>query len=262
MVVTGGPEPVTTIWDMPSFARATETGIVSLYYEVEGEGFPVLLLAPGGMRSTLSAWQNAPWNPIRQLSANHQVIAMDQRNAGRSTGPITSDDGWHTYTDDQLALMNHLGIGRFHVVGMCIGGAFIGALATAAPERLASAVVFQTIGLDDNRDAFLDMYDGWVDDLKPKRPDVHDEAWKVFGQNMYGGDKQFFAVGPEAFAAVDTPFLVLMGDDIYHPTSASRALADAATNSAVIDTWKEEPARKVAMAKVEDFLLDNTPAAN
>jgi len=245
---------------MPSYERATDTGIVSLYYEEEGEGFPVLLIAPGGMRSTLSAWQNAPWNPIRQLSANHRVIAMDQRNAGRSTGPITADDGWHTYIDDQLALMSHLGIGRFHVAGMCIGGAYIGGLLATAPERIAAAVVFQTIGLDQNRDAFFEIFEGWSSELKPKRPDVKDDAWEAFGRNLYGGDNQFFSVGPEVFASVDTPILVLVGDDLYHPTSASRALADAASNSAVIETWKEEPARKVAMAKVEDFLLDNTPA--
>ncbi len=76
--------------------------------------------------------------------------------------------------------------------------------------------------------------------------------------NMYGGDKQFFSVGAEAFKTT-TPMLVLMGDDLYHPSSASRALVDAADNATLIESWKEEPARKVAMAKVEDFLLDNTP---
>lgn len=245
---------------MPSYERVTESGVVSLYYEEEGDGFPVLLIAPGGMRSTLSAWQNAPWNPIRQLSATHRVIAMDQRNAGRSTGPITADDGWNTYTEDQLALMNHLGIGRFHVVGMCIGGAYIGALLQAVPDRVVSAVVLQTIGLEDNREAFMEVFDGWADELKPKRPDVKDEAWESFRQNMYGGDLQFFSVGPDAFAGVSNPILVLVGDDHYHPTSASHALAEAARNSTVIETWKVEPARKVAMAKVEEFLVANDPA--
>jgi len=239
---------------MPSYERVTESGIVSLYYEDEGDGFPVLLIAPGGMRSTLSAWQSAPWNPINELSSQYRVIAMDQRNAGRSTGPITADDGWLTYTEDQLALMNHLGIGRFHVGGMCIGGSYIGSLLETAPDRIASAVVIQTIGLDDNRDAFFEMFEGWANDLKPKRPDVDGNAWESFGRNMYGSDKQFFAVGPEAFAAVDTPILVLFGDDLYHPTSASRALADAAPNAVVIESWKEEPARLVAITKVADFL--------
>ena len=244
---------------MPSYERVTESGIVSLYYEDEGEGFPILLIAPGGMRSTLSAWQNAPWNPIKQLSENHRVIAMDQRNAGRSTGPITADAGWHTYTDDQLALMSHLGIGRFNVAGMCIGGAYIGALLESAPERINAAVVFQTIGLDGNRQAFFEMYDRWADELKSKRPDVAEDTWPAFGKNMYGGDKQFFAVDAEAFANAEGPILVLMGDDLYHPTSASMSLAAAAKNSTVIESWKEEPARKVAMGKVADFFAANCP---
>jgi pimeloyl-ACP methyl ester carboxylesterase len=243
---------------MPSYERVTETGIVSLYYEEEGEGFPILLIAPGGMRSTLSAWQNAPWNPIRQLSENHRVIAMDQRNAGRSTGPITPDDGWHTYTEDQLALMNHLGIGRFNVAGMCIGGSYIGGLLQAAPDRIVSAVVFQTIGLEDNRDAFLEMFNAWADELKPKRPDVKEETWAQFGQNMYGGDKQFFSVTADTFANATCPILVLVGNDLYHPTSASMALAQAAPNSTVIEAWKEEPARKVAIGKVARFVAENS----
>ena len=244
---------------MPSYERVTESGIVSLYYEEVGEGFPILLIAPGGMRSTLSAWQSAPWNPITQLAENHRVIAMDQRNAGRSTGPITASDGWHTYTDDQLALMNHLGIGRFNVAGMCIGGSYIGGLLDRAPDRIVSAVVFQTIGLDDNRDAFFEIYDTWVDELRDKRPDVAPETWKQFGQNMYGSERLFFAVGADTFANAACPIMVLVGNDIYHPTSASMALAQAAQNATVIEAWKEDPARKVAMAKVAAFVAENSP---
>ena len=66
----------------------------SIYYEIHGEGFPVLLFAPGGMRSALSFWAGSPWNPITTLSPHFQVIAMDQRNAGQSRAPITANDGW------------------------------------------------------------------------------------------------------------------------------------------------------------------------
>lgn len=243
---------------MPSYQRLTPSGIVSLYYEESGTGFPVLLIAPGGMRSTISAWENAPWHPVKQLSEHFRVIAMDQRNAGRSTGPITVADGWDTYRSDQLALMNHLGIGRFHVVGMCIGGSYIGGLLEAAPDRVTAAVVMQTIGLTDNRDAFFDMFDQWADDLKPKRPDVADEAWAGLRNNMYGGDKAFFSVSEKAFA-VDTPIMALQGDDLYHPAPSSRLLAETAANATLIEKWKDDPARKVAMGKVEYFLADNVP---
>ena len=74
---------------MPVFERDN----IRIYYEVHGEGFPVLLLAPGGMRSDIPIWENVPYNPIERLVPHYQVIAMDQRNAGRSTAPIAATDG-------------------------------------------------------------------------------------------------------------------------------------------------------------------------
>ena len=91
-----------------------DVGEARLYYEEYGSGFPVLLIAPGGMRSAVSFWEGTPWNPIEQLSAEYRVIAMDQRNAGQSTAPVGPSDGWHVYTADQLGLMDALGIDIFH----------------------------------------------------------------------------------------------------------------------------------------------------
>ena len=88
---------------MPTF----EQGSVALYYEVSGEGFPVLLFAPGGMRSAIDFWAGE-WNPIDALAPHFQVIAMDQRNAGKSRAPITASDGWHSYAEDHVALLDHL----------------------------------------------------------------------------------------------------------------------------------------------------------
>ena len=161
---------------MPTFQH----GDVTIYYEEHGSGFPVLLIAPGGMRSAVSFWRHAPWNPIEQLSSRYRVIAMDQRNAGRSTAPVRATDGWARYTGDQLALLDHLGVDRFHVAGMCIGGSYITALIDAAPERVASGVVFQTIGLDDNRNAFYEMFDSWADELGHSHPEADDAGWKRF----------------------------------------------------------------------------------
>ena len=98
-----------------------------LYYEEYGDGFPLLLFAPGGMRSAISFWARSPWNPIEALADRFRVIAMDQRNAGHSTAPIHSGNGWHSYTADHIALMDHLRIERAHVLGGCIGGPYASA---------------------------------------------------------------------------------------------------------------------------------------
>lgn len=232
---------------------------VRLYYEERGSGFPVLLIAPGGMRSSVGFWQGTPWNPMDDLSDDYRVIAMDQRNAGQSSGPISGSDGWHTYRDDQLALLDHLGVDRFHVAGMCIGGPYIMGLIEGAPERVASAVVFQTIGLDDNRDAFYQMFDDWAKDLKESHPEMSEDDWSSFRANMYDGDNFLFNVGDEFVSAVQTPLLVLLGNDLYHPESSSRELARLAPNATLVEDWipsaHHEPARKA----VASFLGEHTP---
>ena len=79
-------------------------GSTTSSYEVRGTGHPLLLLAPGGMRSAASFWSQQPgqprppWiDPLEERSDTFQVIGMDQRNAGNSVAPITAEDGWDGY---------------------------------------------------------------------------------------------------------------------------------------------------------------------
>ena len=232
-------------------------GDVNIHYQEYGSGFPILLIAPGGMRSEMTFWERTPWNPIEQLSPKYRVIAMDQRNAGQSTAPITATDNWPVYTSDQLALMDHLGIDRFHVAGMCIGGSYIMALSQATPQRVASGVVFQTIGLDGNRQAFYDMFDSWADELRPQRPDVDPGAWAPFRDAMYGTDSLFTCTREEA-AACPTPLLVLLGDDLYHPEASSRDLAALAPHATLVEHWKEPEHHASAIAAIDRFLAQHS----
>ena len=65
----------------------------SLYYEVHGEGFPVLLFAPGFLSSRIERWSTNPakpgvaqdWlDPVPALQDRFMLIELDVRNAGRS----------------------------------------------------------------------------------------------------------------------------------------------------------------------------------
>ena len=212
------------------------------------------------MRSAVPFWQNTPWNPIEQLSPTYRIIAMDQRNAGRSTAPVRATDGWQTYTDDQLALMDHLGIDRFHVAGMCIGGPYSLGLIQAAPDRVASAVLFQTIGRDDNRDTFYEMFDSWAEDIAPQHPEASPQDWAAFRASMYGGDLALFNVTDDELARCPAPLLVLMGNDIFHPESSSRLVAERCPRATLIEHWKEPEHHAAAKAAVESFLAQHTPA--
>src|SRR5438132_1108626 len=89
-----------------------EKGPVRIHYEEAGSGFPLLLIAGGGLNSTIAALARAPFNPIEEFKGEYRCIAADLRNAvgGQSSGPLEIDRPWDAYADDQLGLMDHLGI--------------------------------------------------------------------------------------------------------------------------------------------------------
>lgn len=225
-----------------------------VHYVESGDpaGFPVLLIAPGGLRSSIGRWGPQPWNPLLRLDP-YRLIAMDQRNAGQSTGPIPEDAGWHSYTADQLALLDHLGVGEFAVVGMCIGGPYTMGLARTAPDRVRAAVMLQPIGLADNRDAFLELFNAWRGDIEADHPEVDGATWERFRQAMFGGDFLFNTSRAQA-AACTTPILIAMGNDRYHPASVSRELAMLLPNADFVEHWKEPEHREAADSAIREFL--------
>lgn len=239
---------------MASFERDGAT----IHYDVEGEGYPVLVIAPGGMRSANAVWETAPWNPRTALAGSYQVIGMDQRNAGRSTAPVSAEDGWATYTADQLALLDSLGIDECHVLGMCIGGPYIVGLLRAAPERFRSAVMLQPVGIDENRHALEEMFDSWAEAIAPDHPEVDAAGWASFRSNMWDGE--FVLTGsPDDVAALDTPILLLKGNDLYHPASTSATIARVGRDVTFVEEWKTPEVLDRTDATIKEFLATHTP---
>ena len=231
---------------------------VSLNYEIHGEGFPIILFAPGGMRSAISFWEGGPWNPITSLSQDYQVIAMDQRNAGLSTAPVSNQDGWSAYTSDHVALLDHLGVEKCHALGGCIGGPYCLGLIQAIPDRVCSAVLQQPIGAENNQDLFFEMFDLWANDIKSDHPEASEADWQQFRSNMF--EQDFLYNVDRAFVKeVDTPLLVLMGTDAYHPESISREVAQLAPNATLKEKWQNAE-EDSTVAEVLDFLHKHTPA--
>ena len=142
-----------------------EKGPVRIHYQESGSGFPLLLIAGGGLNSTISGLNN-PFNAIEEFKAEYRCIAADLRNAnaGQSSGPLEIDRPWDSYSDDQLGLMDHLGIRKFMVMGFCIGGPMIWNLLKRAPDRVVAGVLAQPSGSrPEKRDLFYENnMKGWV----------------------------------------------------------------------------------------------------
>jgi pimeloyl-ACP methyl ester carboxylesterase len=238
---------------MPTFERDG----ASIHYEITGQGFPLLVFAPGGMRSSIPIWANAPFDPRAELSSDFRVVAMDQRNAGSSRAPVSAEDGWDAYAADHLALLDHLGIERCHVMGGCIGSSYCLGLMQAAPDRVAAAVLQNPIGLHENRDAFYEMFDAWAAQVRAEQPEVPEASWSAFRERMYGGDF-VFNVGRDFVRSCRTPMLILAGDDLYHPASISAEIADLAPNAELVLRWKGPDDVSGAVSRVRDFLTTHT----
>src|SRR4029450_3432399 len=103
-----------------------DKGPVRVHCQETGSGFPLLLIAGGGLNSTIAGLTN-PFDAIAEFKGEYRCIAAHLRNAspGQSTGPLEIDRPWDAFTDDHLGVMDHLRIDKFMVMGFCIGGAFI-----------------------------------------------------------------------------------------------------------------------------------------
>jgi pimeloyl-ACP methyl ester carboxylesterase len=174
-----------------------EKGAVRIHYEEAGSGFPLLLIAGGGLNSNISGITGdyPPFNAIKEFGDENRCIAYDLRNAppGQSSGPLEIDRPWDSHTDDQLALMDHLGFKKFMVLGFCIGGPLIWNLLKRAPDRVVAGVLAMPSGSrPEMRDWFYDNnMKGWAPELTKRRPDIAMEQAEKFLTRMYRTDPDF-----------------------------------------------------------------------
>ncbi len=244
-----------------------ERGDVRIRYEETGTGFPLLIIAGGGLNSAISYFTGmAPFNAVEQLKDQYRCITMDLRNAkdGQSSGPLEIDRPWDAYVDDQLGLMDHLDIKQFLVMGFCIGGPFIWNLLKRAPERIVAAVLAQPSGF---RPEMPDLFynnniANWGPALCARRPEITMAMVGSFLNRMYRTNADFvFTVTRDFVRACQTPILVLPDDVPAHPYAVAMELVLLAPNAQVsLYPWQEPRDRiPLAVRHVRTFLRAHQP---
>ena len=172
---------------------------------------------------------------------------MDQRNAtgGESTGPVPVDDPWGAFADDQLGLMDHLGIRQFFFFGNCIGGSFALKLMERAPERIVAGVLSQPIGhRPENPNVMYDSgRDAWAKEFRARRPEVSMETIEKYLHNLYRVRPDFvYSVSRDFARNCQTPMLVLPDDTAAHAYQVAIDVASLAPNADVsVYPWKDPP---------------------
>ena len=192
-------------------AETTRLNGVDIFYQVFGEGSPVLLLH-GGL-SNGDHWVNV----IPELTAaGYQAVVMDSRGHGRSTfdqRPIS----YELMASDVLALMDHLGITHADLVGWSDGGIISLQLALTHPERLNRVVAYGAnfdptgVRLDIGQNAYFNAYIAAAareyQELSPAP-----QRWQEFLANI----SHMWATEPnytmDQLQSITTPFLILDGE--------------------------------------------------
>jgi pimeloyl-ACP methyl ester carboxylesterase len=245
-----------------------DRGAVRIRYDEAGSGFPLLLIAGGGLNSTIANLSTtSPFNPIAEFKGEYRCIASDLRNAngGQSTGPLEADRPWDAYTDDHLGLMDHLGVDKFMVMGFCIGGPMIWNLLKRAPGRIVAAVLAQPSGSrPEARDLFYDNnMKNWGPPLVAQRGDLTMETVDRFLTRMYRTNPDFvFTVTRDFVRQCQTPVLILPDDIPAHPYAVAMEAAMLAPKAEVsMFPWKEPKERiPLAIRQIRSFLRAHLPA--
>jgi len=114
--------------------RTVEINGASLYYEVHGDGPPVVLLHQFG--SSVEVWRSF----IPAFAERFRVIAIDARGHGRSTNP--SGQFSHKQAAlDLLGVLDELQVDRFKAVGTSLGAFTLLHAATRQPDRVEAMVL-------------------------------------------------------------------------------------------------------------------------
>ena len=246
-----------------------ERGSTRIYYEEVGSGFPLLIIPGGGLNSTIASLdRSCPFNPMETYKDNFRCIAADLRNAdgGQSSGPLDIERTWDAYTEDQIGLMDHLGIDKFGVIGFCIGGPMILNLLRVAGDRVVAAALMQPSGY---RPELPDVFyqnniTGWAPPLCERRPEITMDMVHDFLTSMYTDRAGFvFSVSRDFVRALQIPLLIAPDDVPAHPYERAMEVANLAPNSEVtIYPWKDSQAHiDEVVAHARRFLKTHEPVA-
>jgi pimeloyl-ACP methyl ester carboxylesterase/DNA-binding CsgD family transcriptional regulator len=115
----------------------------SIAYATAGDGYPVILL-PSWLSHLDHQRRSVAWGPFLDvLAGRYRLVRYDPRGCGLSDRRVP-DLGFETWVRDLDALVAHLRLGAFALIGVCQGGAVAVEYAARMPGRVSHLVLFGT----------------------------------------------------------------------------------------------------------------------
>jgi pimeloyl-ACP methyl ester carboxylesterase len=212
MTATDPTTPVTT-------GYADVNGL-HLYHEVHGDRGAPLVLLHGGMLTIELSFATL----IPTLARRHRVVAVELQGHGRTADvdrPITPANS----AGDVVALLDHLGIDRAHVLGHSMGGAVALELAVHHPDRVLSVVPCSaSVRPEGMHEDFLDPARMATSTRMPTAQDMadmqaayqrlspHPEHFADFLAALSVSQADLVGWSDEQLAGITAPVLIVQGD--------------------------------------------------
>ena len=189
---------------------------IKVYYEVYGEGRPLVLLH-GAFYTIDMNWGQL----IPELAKTRKVIAIEMQGHGHS--PFSDRElSITTLAKDVEKLMDYLKIDSADVAGYSMGGSLAYQFAVQSPKRLKKLVIISSTY---KTSGWLPIVNGAFKDFKPEYFDdsplktVYDAAapdktkWRKFLEKMFAFAQTPFNVGDSNIAKIAAPVLIISGDN-------------------------------------------------
>jgi len=254
---------------------------IQIYYEVKGEGFPLVMIMGLGRNSE-------SWDPrlVEGLSKNFKLLMFDNRGAGR-TDISNSEYTIKLLADDTAGLMNTSGISKAHILGISMGGMIAQELVLNHPEKVAKLVLCSTCSGGSKavqpsqkvsemltadvstmspeeyyRKIYLPLV--YTDDFIEENPDfvkLHVQKSLRYPISKAAYMRQLDAIGKfntyERLQQIKAPTLVLHGrKDVLVPSENGAILAEAIPNAELVYLEKSAHFLAEEMREVINVLID------
>ena len=189
---------------------------LKMYYEIHGDGKPLVLLHGSYMTIDLNFAQLIP-----ELAKKRKVIALEMQGHGR-TGDIDRPYSYTSLASDIDGLLNHLKIDSADVLGYSLGGTVALELAIKHPKRVTSLVIISSVF----------RLDGWIQSARDLFPTIKPQFfektplkteydrlapdknhWNDWVNKMVASEVVPFDLGADNIKALKCPVLIIKGDN-------------------------------------------------
>jgi pimeloyl-ACP methyl ester carboxylesterase len=205
--------------DAPDRDTYADVNGLHMYYELHGEGSPLVLLHGGMLTIDLNFAALIP-----TLSAKHRVIGVEMQGHGR-TADIDRVISPAVLASDVVALLDHLGIDEAHVLGHSMGSAVTLELAVSHPDRVRSIVpISASVRLDGMHEDLLDPAKHATSTRMPTEQDFiefrdaylrlspHPDHFDEFLSALSRSNADLQGWSDEQLAGITAPTLLVFGD--------------------------------------------------